>query len=221
MLRKKTNERAQLTHSNKPINPKITIVANRPSTEASKPCPRHTVLPARENRPLADIGEEVEEGVEDEPESRGVFVKEFVVESREKDDEVKDGEVERDDVGMVYWGDVEDIPEAGDDEMSHELEHESEGAEREGVPDAHRSRIIGARFNLERPSPVKAKSDMAAGDTQLGGVSNQTLKRQTTCETLSSSEHSKGMASMQGNIILMVLFPSPPHRVAFLCPSLM
>jgi hypothetical protein len=181
MLRKKTSERAQLTHSNKPINPKRTIVANKPSTEASKPWPRHTVLPARDNRLLGGIGDEVEErcvGVEDERESRGVFVKEFVVESREKDDEVKDGEVERDEVGVVYGGDVEDIPEVGDEEMSHE--HESEGAERDGVPEAHRSRIIGARFNQERPSLGKAKSDMTDGDTQLGGVSNQGLKRPTT-----------------------------------------
>jgi hypothetical protein len=96
--------------------------------------------------------------VEDDGESRGVFVKEFVDESREKDEEEKEGEVERDDVGMVYEGDVEDIPEEGDDEMSHE--HESEGAERDVVPEAHRSRIIGARFNLERPSLGKAKSDM-------------------------------------------------------------
>jgi hypothetical protein len=96
--------------------------------------------------------------VEDEGESRGDFVKEFVDESREKDDEEKEGEVERDDVGLVYGGYVEDIPEEGDDEMPHE--HESEGAERDGVPDAHHSRIIGARFNLERPSLGKAKSDM-------------------------------------------------------------
>jgi hypothetical protein len=95
--------------------------------------------------------------VEDEGESRGDFVKEFVDESREKDDEEKEGEVERDDVGLVYGGYV-DIPEEGDDEMPHE--HESEGAERDGVPDAHHSRIIGARFNLERPSLGKAKSDM-------------------------------------------------------------
>lgn len=152
----------QLTHSNKPINPKRTIVAKRPSTEASKPWPRQTVFPARDNRPLAGIGEEVEErcvGVEDDGESRGVFVKEFVLERREKDEEVKEGEVERDDVGMVYGGYVEDIPEVSDDEMPHE--HESEGAERDGVPDAHRSRIIGARFNLERPSLGKAKSDMS------------------------------------------------------------
>ena len=102
--------------------------------------------------------------MEEDCESRGVFVKEFVVESREKDGEEKEGEVERDEVGMVYGGEVFDIPEAGDDEMSHE--HESEGAEREVVPDAHRSRIIGvsARFNLERPSLGKAKSDMTDGD---------------------------------------------------------
>jgi hypothetical protein len=152
----------QLTHSNKPINPKRTIVAKRPSTEESKPWPRHTVFPARDKRPLAGIGEEVEErcvGVEDDVESRGVFVKEFVLESREKDEEAKEGEVEREDVEMVYGGYVEDIPEESDDEMPHE--HESEGAERDGVPDTHRSRIIGARFNLERPSLGKAKSDMS------------------------------------------------------------
>jgi hypothetical protein len=165
MLRKKRNERVQLTHSNKPVNPKRTIVANRPSTEASKPWPRHTVFPARDNRPLPGIGEEVEEscvGVEDDGESRGIFVKEFVVEIREKDEEEKEGEVEREDVGMVYGAEVDDIPEEGDDEMAHE--HESEGAERDVVPDAHRSRIIGARFNLERPWLGKAKSDMTDGD---------------------------------------------------------
>ena len=136
---KTKKERAQLTHRNKPVNPKRTIVANRPSTEASKPWPRHTVFPARDSRPLAGIGEEVEErwvGEEDDEESRGVFVTEFVDESREKDDEEKEGEVERDDVGVVYGGYVEDIPEEGDDEMSHE--HESEGAERDVVPEAHR-----------------------------------------------------------------------------------
>ena len=175
MLRKNTKERVRLTHSNKPVNPKRTIVANRPSTEASKPWPRQTVLPARDNRPLAGIGEEVEErcvGVEEDRESSGVFVKEFVVETREKDDEVKEGEVERDDVEMVYEADVEDIPEVGDDEMP---QHESEGAERDGVPDAHRSRIIGARFNLERPSLGKAKSDMTDGDREISGVSNQQM----------------------------------------------
>lgn len=96
--------------------------------------------------------------MEDDWESRGIFVKESVVESRERDEEVKEGEVERDEVGVVYGGDVEDIPEEGDDEMSHE--HESEGAERDGVPEDHRSRIIGARFNLERSSLGKAKTDM-------------------------------------------------------------
>lgn len=76
---------------------------------------------------------------------------------------------------MVYGGYVDDIPEEeGDDEMSHE--HESEGAERDVVPDAHRSRIIGARFNLERPWLGKAKSDMNGwGYARLAGVSNQTL----------------------------------------------
>lgn len=89
----------QRTHSNKPANPKRTIVANRPSTEASKPCPRQTVFPARDNRPLAGIGEEVRcVGVGDDWESRDVFVKEFVFESREKDEEVNEGEVERDEV---------------------------------------------------------------------------------------------------------------------------
>src|SRR6266566_1393496 len=108
-MRKNRSERVQLqlTHSNKPVNPKRTIVANRPSTEASKPWPRHTVFPARDSRPLAGLGEEVE----------------------------------RMGVGMVYGGYVEDIPEVSDEEMPHE--HESEGAERDGVPDAHRSRIIG------------------------------------------------------------------------------
>jgi hypothetical protein len=165
MLRKKRKERVQLTHSIKPINPKRTIVANRPSTEASKPWPRHTVFPARDSRPLAGIGEEVEErcvGAEDDGESRGVSVKEFVAESREKDEEAKEGEVEREDVGLVYGADVFVIPEEGNDEMSHE--HESEGAERESVPEAHRSRIIGARFNLERPSLGKVKSDITDGD---------------------------------------------------------
>jgi hypothetical protein len=57
------NERMELTHS-KPVNLKRTMVANRPPTEASKPWPRHTVLPARDSRPLAEagIGEEVEGG---------------------------------------------------------------------------------------------------------------------------------------------------------------
>lgn len=122
------------------------------------------MLPARDNRPLAGIGEEVEErwvGVEDDRESRGVFVKEFVLESREKDEEAKEGVVEKDDVGMVYGAGVDDIPEVGDEEMPHE--HESEGAERDGVPEDHRSRIIGARFNLERPWPGKAKSDITDG----------------------------------------------------------
>jgi len=73
---------------------------------------------------------------------------------------------------------VEDIPEVGDGEMSHE--HESEGTEKVVVPDAHRSRIIGARFNIERPSLREAKSDMTDGDMWLSGVSNQTLKSQTT-----------------------------------------
>ena len=136
------------------------------------------MLPARDNRPLAGIGEEVEErcvGVEDDRESIGVFVKEFVVESREKDDEVKEGEVERDDVEMVYGADVEDIPEVSDDEMP---QHESEGGERDdGVPDAQRSRIIGTRFNLERPSLGKAKSDMTDGDRRISGVSNQQMSR--------------------------------------------
>ncbi len=96
MLRKNRSERVQLqlTHSNKPVNPKRTIVANRPSTEASKPWPRHTVFPARDSRPLAGLGEEVERmgvGVEDDGESRGVVVKEFVLESGEKDEEVKEG----------------------------------------------------------------------------------------------------------------------------------
>ena len=136
------------------------------------------MFPARDDRPLAGIGEEVEDrcvGVGDNWESRDVFVKEFVFESREKDEEANEGEVERDEVGMVYGGYVDDIPEEeGDDEMSHE--HESEGAERDVVPDAHRSRIIGARFNLERPWLGKAKSDMNGwGYARLAGVSNQTL----------------------------------------------
>jgi hypothetical protein len=144
------SERERLTHSNKPINPKRTIVANRPSTEASKPWPRQTVLPAIDSRPLAGvIGKE---GLEDDRESRGVFVKEFVL---VKDEEVTEGEVERDEVEVVYGGGVDDIPGCGDDEMSHE--HESEGVERDGVPEAQRSRVIG---NPERPS---LKSDIANG----------------------------------------------------------
>jgi hypothetical protein len=104
---------------------------------------------------LAGIGKEDEEGdvgLEDDRESRGVFVKEFVLVSSE---EVKEGEVERDEVGVVYGGGVDDIPGCGADEMSHE--HESEGVERDVVPDAQRSRVIG---NPERPSLGKAKSDM-------------------------------------------------------------
>jgi len=52
------------------------------------------VFPARDSRPLAGLGEEVERmgvGVEDDGESRGVVVKEFVLESGEKDEEVKEG----------------------------------------------------------------------------------------------------------------------------------
>ena len=95
-----------------------------------------------------------------------------MVESREDDEEVKEGKVEREDVVIVYEGYVEDIPEVGD---------ESEGGTEEvAVPDAHRSRIIGARFNMERPSLSKAKSDMTDGDMELSWVSNQTLKGQTT-----------------------------------------
>jgi hypothetical protein len=55
------------TQNNKPINPKRTIVVNKPSTEASKPFPIHTVLPARERRPLP--GEEFDDvgvGFDDE-----------------------------------------------------------------------------------------------------------------------------------------------------------
>jgi hypothetical protein len=184
------NERVQLTHSNKPIKPKRTVVANRPSTEASKPWPRHTELPARDSRPLAGIGKEVEEGyvgLGEDRESRGVFVKEFVLVSTEKDEEVKEGEVGRDDVEMVYGGGVDDIPECGDDEMSQE--HESEGGERDVVPDAQRSRVIG---NPERPSLGKVKSDMANGVE----VSCQTLRTQTT------SKHSYLGHVYQDNMIL-------------------
>ena len=59
------------------------------------------MFPARDNLPLAGIGEEVEDrcvGVGDDWESRDVFVKEFVFESREKDEEANEGEVERDEV---------------------------------------------------------------------------------------------------------------------------
>ncbi len=175
------NKRTQLTHSNKPVNPKRMTVASKPSTDASKPWPRHTVLPARDNRPLAGIGEEVEEScdrLEDDRESRGVFVKEFVLDRKENDEGVEEVKVERDDVGLVYEAGVDDIPEGGDEEMPQR--HESEGAESDAVPDAHRSRVIGAgiEFNLERPSLRKAKSDMPNGVVQVTGVSvSQTLKR--------------------------------------------
>ena len=43
--------------------------------------------------------------VEKDGDSRGIFVTEFVVDSREKVDEVMEGEVERDDVGVVYGAD--------------------------------------------------------------------------------------------------------------------
>jgi hypothetical protein len=161
------NERMELTHSNKPVNPKRTMVANRPSTEASKPWPRHTVLPARDSRPsaVAGIGEEVEEecvGVGDDRES-SVFVKEFVLvrsDGSENDEEVKEGEVEKDEVEVVSETGVEDIPDWSDDGMSQEHEEE----ERDAVPDAQRSRIFGAAFNLERPSPRKAISDITVAN---------------------------------------------------------
>ena len=166
----------ELTHSNKPIKPKRTIVAKRPSTEESKPWPRHTVLPARDSRP-AGIGEEVEEGccgLEDGLESRGVFVKEFVAVGSDGSEEEKEGEVEREDVGVVYGTGVDDIPESGDDEMSHE--HESEGMERDAVPDAHTSRNVGAESNIGRLSLRKVKSDVTNGDR----LSGQTLRTQTS-----------------------------------------
>jgi hypothetical protein len=134
------------------------------------------VLPARDSRPPG-IGEEVEEGcggLEDDPESRGVFVKEFVLVSSDGSEEVKEGEVEREDVGVVYETGVDDIPESGDVEMSHE--HESEGVERDAVPDAHTSRKVGAESNRGRLSLRKVKSGMTNGDT----VSSQALRTQTT-----------------------------------------
>ena len=88
------------------------MVAKRPSTEESKPWPRHTVLPARDSRPLAGIEEEVDDGyvgLGDDRESKVAVVKEFVLESK-VDEEVKEGEVERDDVEVVNETGVEDIP---------------------------------------------------------------------------------------------------------------
>src|SRR6266446_3327221 len=185
------NERVQLTHSNKPNNPKRTIVTNRPSTEASKPWPRHTVLPARDIRPLAGIGEEVEErcvGVEEDRESRGEFVKEFVLDSREREEEEKEGEGEREDVEMVYGANVDDIPEVGDEEMPQE--HVAEGAESDGVPDAQRLRIIGAESNLERR---KAKSDITNGVVLVSG-SNQTFETDDLCRVVVVVSHEKNTA---------------------------
>ena len=131
----------------------------------------------RDTRPPAGIREEVEEGcggLEDGRESRGVFVKEFVPVSGDGSDEEKEGEVEREDVGVVYGTDVDDIPEGGDDEMSHE--HESEGVESDAVPDAHSSWNVGAEFNLGRLSLRKVKSGMTNGER----LSGQTLRTQTT-----------------------------------------
>ena len=71
------------------------------------------MLPARDSRPLAGIGEEVDEGyvgLGDDREFNVVVVTEFVLES-EKDEEVKEGEVERDDVEVVNETGVDDIPE--------------------------------------------------------------------------------------------------------------
>lgn len=82
--------------------------------------------------------------------------------------------MEREDVGVVYGTDVDDIPEGGDDEMSHE--HESEGVESDAVPDAHSSWNVGAEFNLGRLSLRKVKSGMTNGER----LSGQTLRTQTT-----------------------------------------
>jgi hypothetical protein len=65
---------------------------------------------------VAGIGEEVEEGcvgLGDDRES-SVFVKEFVLvrsDGSENDEEVKEGEVERDEVEVVSETGVDDIPE--------------------------------------------------------------------------------------------------------------
>lgn len=53
----------QRTHRKKPNRPERAIVTNKPSTEESKPWPRHTVLPARESRPLLAVGKEVPKDV--------------------------------------------------------------------------------------------------------------------------------------------------------------
>lgn len=162
----------QRTHSNKPINPKRTIVANKPSTDASKPSPRQTVLPARDILPLTVVWEEngdVGVGLRDDRESKGVIKESVLVstEGCETDDdgfneaEVVGGDVAADEVesdpGIVVVG----VPVCGDDDdMSQE--HDSEGVLRDVVPDAQSSwnggsirgkcRRSDSELNLKRPS---------------------------------------------------------------------
>jgi hypothetical protein len=159
----------QRTHRNKPVRPDSTIVTNKPSTEASKPWPKHTVFPARSIRPLPAVGEEipgyVAVGFKDEGESSRVVIKVFVIvgsDAWEKDGEVNEGEVVRGEIEIVeivngpgvVAVDVE-ISERDDDERSEEddrtcLSSALSSWNKGLVPD--RSLRTDSELNLKRPS---------------------------------------------------------------------